>query len=64
MVAYDRQRLLHAHATRLKDYLPKGVVASSLDLDLINTISSQMSGMDLGSTRAGTRAAGSRAFEM
>lgn len=64
MVEEERQRLLRDHAARLKDYLPKGVVASSRDLDLINTISSQMSGMDLGSTRAGTRAAGSRAFEM
>lgn len=58
MVEEERQRLLRDHAARLKDYLPKGVVASSRDLDLINTISSQMSGMDLGSTRAGDESRG------
>jgi hypothetical protein len=55
--------LLVEHAARLKEFLPKGVLAKPEDLDLINTVRASSTG-GLGSTRAGSRAAGSRAFEM
>ena len=63
IVEQERQRLLVEHAARLKEFLPKGVLAKPEDLDLINTVRASSTG-GLGSTRAGSRAAGSRAFEM
>ena len=62
-VEQERQRLLVEHAARLKEFLPKGVLAKPEGLDLINTVRASSTG-GLGSTRAGSRAAGSRAFEM
>lgn len=66
IVEMERQRLLAEHAARLKDYLPKGVIAVPADLELINTISSQLGNVTLGmgGARAGTRAAGSAAYAM
>ena len=62
IVEQERQRLLVEHAARLKEFLPKGVSFWPEDLDLINTV--RASSIIVGSTRAGSRAAGSRAFEM
>ena len=65
IVEEERKRLLVEHAARLKDFLPKGVLASGEDLDLINTVSSKLETMSMnGTSRAGTRAAGSKAFAM
>ena len=65
IVEGERKRLLMEHAARLKDFLPKGVLASGEDLDLINTVSSRLGEMSMtGTSRAGTRAAGSKAFAM
>jgi hypothetical protein len=69
IVETERQRLLTEHAARLKDYLPKGVIAVPSDLELINTIAGQLrdatlGGGSMGGTRAGTRAAGSAAYPM
>ena len=49
----------------LQDYL-QGVLAKAEDLDLIASVTGKMSEMDATGTfgRAGTRAAGSRAFAM
>ena len=65
MVRITSLALLVEHAARLKDFLPKGVLASGEDLDLINTVSSKLETMSMnGTSRAGTRAAGSKAFAM
>ena len=66
IVEEERKRLLVEHAARLQDYLPKGVLAKAEDLDLIASVTGKMSEMDATGTfrRAGTRAAGSRAFAM
>lgn len=42
IVEQERQRLLREHAARLKDYLPKGVLAVPEDLVLIETIAATM----------------------
>ena len=54
IVEQERQRLLVEHAARLKEFLPKGVLAKPEDLDLINTVRASSTG-GLGSTRAGSR---------
>ena len=66
IVEEERKRLLVEHAARLKDYLPKGVLAAPEDLDLINTVTGRLDEMSATGTmgRAGTRAAGSKAFAM
>jgi hypothetical protein len=66
IVEMERRRLLVEHAARLKDYLPKGVIAVPSDLELINTIASQLgaSRSAAGGSRAGTRAAGSAAYAL
>ena len=66
IVEEERKRLLVEHAARLKDFLPKGVLAAPEDLDLINTVTGRLDEMSATGTmgRAGTRAAGSKAFAM
>jgi len=64
IVEQERQRLLIEHAARLKDFLPKGVLARPEDLDLIDAVRNGASGTAaFGSLRTGSRAAGSRAFQ-
>jgi|TARA_B110000971_G_scaffold23172_1_gene20915 hypothetical protein len=68
IVEQERKRLLVDHAARLKDFLPKGVLAKPEDLLLIDSVrlsQSQKFGSTMGNTgRAGTRAAGSAVFEL
>ncbi len=64
IVEQERQRLLVEHAARLKDFLPKGVLAKPEDLDLINTVRGGLGSTLAGTGRAGTRRAGSAAFEL
>jgi hypothetical protein len=68
IVEQERKRLLVDHAARLKDFLPKGVLAKPEDLLLIDSVrlsQSQKFGSTMGNTgKAGTRAAGSAVFEL
>jgi hypothetical protein len=77
IVEEERHRLLVEHVARLKEYLPKGVLALPSDLELIETVSQQLQDTSMGGSmggsragtmqgqgRAGTMQAGSAAFPM